>query len=218
MKNMCLDQLYLVGPKHFPHPDAHARASGADDVLDKTIVCDTLDEAIADCALIFGTTARQRSLSWPEVTPRGCSEKASEVAVQQPVAIVFGREDSGLSNDELERCQYMVRIPSNSEYSSLNIAAAVQIIAYELHMRAFSSHQEVVYTPKDRLVTGQQLEGYFLHLQKVMEKIGFIDVGEPRNVIRRLRRLYGRVGLGENEMNILRGMLTATEKALDKNA
>ena len=217
MKNMCLQNLYLVGPKHFPHPDAVARASGADDVLEQAVVCSTLDEAIGDCALVLGTTARTRSLVWPEVTPRACAEKVAEFAANQPVAILFGREDSGLSNDELERCQYMIKIPSNSDYSSLNIAAAAQVIAYELHIKALELGQNEPTIAGDKLASVQQLEGFYQHLQSVMEQTGFIEPGQPRNVIRRMRRLYGRVAVDENEMNILRGMLTAMEKALDKN-
>ena len=213
MKNMCLDQLYLVGPKHFPHPDAVARASGADDLLSQAVVCDDLDQALADCALVFGSTARKRSLAWPEVTPRGCGEVIFQQANDQPVAILFGREDSGLLNEELERCHYMLSIPSNSAYSSLNIAAAVQVIAYELHMQSLDVGECEV-SADEQWVTMAEMEGFYTHMQKVMEQTGFIEPGNPRNVIRRLRRLFSRTQLDENEINILRGMLTSVERSL----
>lgn len=216
MKNMGLDQLYLVGPKHFPHPDATARASGADDVLERAIICNTLDEAIADCQLTFATTARQRSLAWPQVTPRGCAERAAQFAPQHPVAIVFGREDSGLTNDELERCHYMLHIPSNPDYCSLNLGAAAQVVAYELRLASLDDKRTLVYEPEDRPATQDQIEGLMTHFQHVMEQVNFLEPGNPRNVIRRLRRLFAKAQLDENEMNILRGMLTAVEKKVGK--
>jgi len=214
MKNMCLSQLYLVEPQRFPDREAEARACGADDILENAVVCDDLDEAIGDCALVFGASARKRTLSWPEVTPRLCCEKAAEFASSQPVAILFGREDAGLTNDELERCHYMIKIPSNSEYSSLNIAAAVQVIAYELHVYAALPTNDVIYEPDCRVASSVEMEGFYEHLERTMVKTGFLGVGEPRNVIRRMRRMFNRVHVDENEMNILRGMLSATDKAV----
>ena len=216
MKNMAMDQLYLVEPKYFPHPDATARASGADDVLDRAVVCTTLDQAIGDCQWVFATTARQRSLAWPQVTPRGCAELAAQFAPKYPIAIIFGREDAGLTNEELERCHYMVRIPSNQAYCSLNIGAAVQVITYELYLAAQSTINDFSYHAEDRPVTVAEMEGLVAHLQRVMVRVNFIEQGNPRNVIRRMRRMFAKAQLDENEMNILRGMLTAIEKTLHK--
>ncbi len=216
MKNMCLTQLYLVEPRRFPDSEAVARACGADDILSDAVVCATLDEAIGDCSLVFGASARTRALTWPEVTPKGCSKKAAEFALTQPVAILFGREDSGLTNDELERCHCMIRIPSNPAYSSLNIAAAVQIIAYELYVHAMSIDANECYRSECRVVTSSEMEGFYTHLERVMVRTGFIDEGAPRNVMRRMRRMFSRLEMDENEMNILRGLFTAIDKGVAK--
>ena len=132
MKTMCLKNLVLVDPKQFPHADASARASGADDILATAKVCSSLDEAIGDCSLVLGASARVRRLSWPMLDPRECAHVVMEATLENKIAILFGREHSGLTNEELSRCHYLVNIPSNSEYGSLNLAAAVQIISYEL--------------------------------------------------------------------------------------
>ena len=136
MKNMSMANLWLVSPKIFPSADATSRASGADDVLANANICHTLQEAIADCQLVIGTSARSRSISWPEISPRDCAER---VVIKEPdnkVAIIFGRENSGLKNHELDLCHYLLRIPCNSQYSSLNIAAAVQVVCYEFFVAA----------------------------------------------------------------------------------
>ena len=132
MKTMNLQHLVLVSPKCYPHPDAIARAAGADDILHHCEVVDTLSEAIADAQLVIGTSARMRHLSWPQLTPRECGQTAVRHAQDQDVAIVFGREKSGLSNDELQLCHYHVQIPCNPDYASLNLGAAVQVLAYEV--------------------------------------------------------------------------------------
>ncbi|MDX1505360.1 MAG: RNA methyltransferase, partial [Spongiibacter sp.] len=135
MKNMCLSQLYLVAPQKFPHDEAVWRAASAADVLDSAVVCETLDEAIADCQLVIGTSARERTVPWPLLDPRNCMQEAyKEAAGGHKIAVVFGREDRGLTNEELQRCNLHVHIPSNPEYSSLNLGMAVQVMAYELRM------------------------------------------------------------------------------------
>jgi TrmH family RNA methyltransferase len=213
MKNMCLEDLALVQPQQFPHADATARASGADDVLARARVYDALDPALADCRLVFGASARPRSIAWPQVTPRQCADEASIAAASGNVAIVFGREHSGLTNDELDRCHKLVTIPCNPDYSSLNIAAAVQVITYELLLAA--GNIEAPQSIEDRrLVTGAEREGFFNHLEATLEQLEFIGKSNPRLVMRRLRRLYNRVEMDENELNILRGILTATQAKL----
>ena len=138
MKNMRLEQLVLVQPAQFPSAEATARASGADDLLARARCCATLDEAVADCALVIGASARLRSVRWQEFDPRACAQEVLQASAHAPVALVFGREQSGLTNEELERCHALVHIPSNPEYASLNLAQAVQVLAYEVHMTHLS--------------------------------------------------------------------------------
>jgi len=212
MKNMSQQDLYLVKPAHFPHADATARASGADDLLAQSVVVDSLDEAIADCRLVMGTSARLRSLPWPLVEPRECASRLVAEAESGPVAIVFGRERTGLTNDELASCQALVHIPTNDAYSSLNVAAAVQILAYEIHL-AQRGEQPGPTMPHDSpLATQQELLGLYEHLESMLIDIDFLDPVNPGQLMRRLRRLYSRVELEQNEVNILRGICTAVEK------
>lgn len=215
MKNMGLDQLYLVAPKEFPADKAVWRAAGATDVLDKAVVVETLDEAIADCALVVGTSARERRIPWPLVTPRQCGERCVQEAGRHEVAVIFGREDRGLKNEELHRCNYHVHIPANSEYSSLNLAAAVQVIAYEIRMAFLSAEnggEPVEYDDWDMPPADQKaLEYYYQHLETTLYELGFLEPGNPRQTMTRLRRLYNRVRLDEMELSILRGVLTSMQ-------
>lgn len=214
MKNMGLVQLYLVSPKDYPSERAQWRASNAQDVLQEAIVVDTLDEAIADCGLVIGTSARERRIPWPLVTPRECADRCYHESQSHPVAIVFGREDRGLTNEELHKCNYHVHIPSNPDYSSLNLAAAVQVIAYELRMSCLNTQEgkPIHFDDWDMPpAKNQALEHYFEHLQATLEKIGFLEPDNPRQTMTRLRRLYNRVRLDEMELNILRGVLTAMQ-------
>jgi TrmH family RNA methyltransferase len=225
MKNMCLDQLVLVDPVQFPHAQATARASGADDVLNKARVYPTLDEGLADCDLVFGASARLRRLSWPQVEPR---EFVKQVYAQPPgtrIAIVFGREHSGLTNDELERCHYLLNIPSNPDYSSLNIAAAVQVIAYEVHMhwhalqagREDASRQvDDISLDGEPFASAQDMERFYEHFYEMLTQIGFLQTEHPRKMMRRLRRLFNRARLDRVELNILRGILTTIQKRLNQ--
>lgn len=219
MKNMSLKQLYLVDPKCFPHADATARASGADDLLENAKVCATLEEALKGCELVFAASARSRRLSWPTLTPRASIAAIAETRADAVVAIVFGRESSGLTNDEIAKCNYLVSIPSNPQYSSLNIAAAVQILAYELQLKRLEDQADkglqVEKTMKTvRLVTSDELEGLVDHFQRVMEELEFIEPGKPKTVMRRLRRLFIRSKLDFDELNILRGLLSAIQNKL----
>lgn len=211
MKNMYLDRLVLVDPRHYPSAEATARASGADDILANARVCQSLDEAVADCRLVVGASARLRSVQWPQVDPRGCAEKALAESTQGPVAIVFGRENSGLTNDELSRCRYLVHIPSNPDYSSLNLAMAVQVISYELLMGSGQA-REVADAPR-QLASAFELQGFFDHLRQTLGVIGFADSGHSDKLMRRLRRLFLRAEPDQDDIKILRGVLSAAQGA-----
>lgn len=215
MKCMGLKQLYLVKPPSgFPGADVTARAAGADDILAGAVVCDSLAEAVQDCVLVAGTTARDRSIPWPVLDPRQCAQRALADIEHGPVAILFGRERSGLKNEEIDRCHCVVHIPTNPSFSSLNIAAAVQIMAYELFMAA--SRQVAPVTadpaaPRIPLATAAELEQLYDHLERCMTRVGFFDPDKPRRLQRRLRRLFNRAQLDQNELNILRGFLAAID-------
>ncbi len=212
MKNMCLGRLYLVQPNGFPSAEATARASGADDVLANAVVCDSLNEALEGCHFVMGTSARDRSLSWPVVNPRECAARVTEESEQHEVALVFGREHSGLTNDELEKCHYLVHIPSNPEYSSLNLGAAVQVISYELMMAKPVENGSLTNEERDP-ADAAQMESFFEHLEATMGEIGFLDSSHPRKLMRRMRRLFNRAQPDKTEINILRGMLAAAQGA-----
>lgn len=216
MKNMGFEELYLVAPYAFPHADATARAAGADDLLERATVCGSLAEAIGACGLVVGTSARQRSISWPIVSPRECAEQVCRAGATSPVAVVFGREKAGLSNQELAHCHLHVAIPSNPAYASLNLAMAVQILAYEI--RLATAREEPQPAPDAPPATATELELFFEHLQRALLESGFLDADNPRHLMLRLRRLYLRAAPDANEINILRGILTAAEKQRDDKA
>ncbi|RJS92333.1 RNA methyltransferase [Salinisphaera sp. Q1T1-3] len=208
MKVMGLSDLVLVAPERYPDPEASARASGAEDILEAARVVGNLDEALADCVLAVGTSARTRRTEWPLVNPRVAAERAVAAATEGPVAIVFGRERAGLDNAELDRCQLHLQIPANPDYSSLNLAAAVQVVAYELRMAAGA---DVVGTLAHEPVSGADMEGLFSHWQSVLEASGFLDPAEPMLLMRRLRRLFYRAAPDRVEVNILRGALRSLD-------
>ncbi len=219
MKNMCLQELVLVDPiAEFPSGKAWARASGAVDVLDQTRVVATLEEGIADCQWVVGASARMRAIPWPLLDARSCAEKLTIDSEANKVALVFGRENSGLTNEELERCHHLVHIPANAEYSSLNIAAAVQVLAYEIHV----AHLQLAGQAKLKVendyprVTAQELEGLYEHFEQALMAIDFYDPENPRQLMRRLRRLFNRAELDRMELNILRGILAAAEATQKK--
>nr|WP_238935217.1 tRNA (cytosine(32)/uridine(32)-2'-O)-methyltransferase TrmJ [Pseudomonas typographi] len=218
MKNMGLGQLVLVAPHSFPAPEASARASGADDVLANARVVPTLEEALAGCALVLGTSARDRSLPWPMLEPRECGHKTVVAAAGgQPVALVFGREHAGLTNDELQRCHFHVHIPANPDFSSLNLAAAVQVLAYEVRTAWLATQGAPAAGPEPAapaLATMDQMEGFYRHLETTLVEVGFLDPANPRHLMARLRRLFGRSNVDHTEMSILRGILTETQKAV----
>jgi len=225
MKNMGLGNLWMVNPRSFPDETSYARAAGASDVLDAATVVDSLDEALADCVLVMGTSARGRKVPWPVMPPDQAAAAAAGHCGQGTVALVFGRENHGLSNDELQRCHYHIHIPSNPDYSSLNLAMAVQVMCYELRMNylkglevdARRPYLEPIAQPGDAgwdvaPASVGDVEGFFGHLQQVLEEIDFHRRDKPRQLMARLRRLFQRAKLDQMEVNILRGVLSAVQK------
>jgi tRNA/rRNA methyltransferase len=207
MKTMGLSRLYLVRPKHFPDAEANALAVNAADVLDSAVVTHTLEEAIADCHIVIGVSGKQRSLSQQVVTVREAAAEVKHISTQHEVALVFGTEMSGLSNEEADRCHMLATIPANPEYTSLNLAQAVQIMCYELRMTMTSG--ELHYDEKSvELASQEDLERFYEHMREVLEHIGYINPRAPKKLFERLRRLYGRTRLEKEEVNLLRGILT----------
>ena len=241
MKTMGLEQLALVSPRHFPSAECTARAAGADDILARARVFPSPEEAVADCELVFGTSARSRSIAWPEVTPEIAALQIVDhgnAAADAGAAVLFGRESSGLSNEELEICHAMIRIPTNAEFASLNIAAAVQIICYEIGKQCLAGETgsggrlqpvpaadgkrpgalpaaadpgpgDAAETP----VTSRDMEYLYEHFAQTLTDIGYLDPQQPRRLMRRIRRLFNRARLDSNEYNILRGILAAVQNA-----
>ena len=227
MKNMRLEQLVLVSPQQYPHAEATARASGADDVLAKTRVVETLEEAVQGCSLVLGASARMRRLNWPQLNARECAGKIIEEPGGQDIAILFGREHSGLTNEELARCHYLVYIPSNPDYSSLNIAAAAQVICYELLTAALEKQGDTRMIPpvkasepagETAYAGADEMEGFYRHLEQVLTTIEFLSPDHPGKLLRRLRRLFNRARLSQVELNIMRGILTAVMGALERQS
>ena len=207
MKTMGLRHLYLINPRHFPDPQASAMAAGADDVLQNAVVCATIDEALQGVVFTVGMTARVRDISNEVMTPRDAMPQVVQQAVLQPVALLFGTEMSGLTNEEASRAQLLVNIPANPDFSSLNLAAAVQVMSYELGVAA-QSYQPVAQTLQP--AAHQQVEGFLTHLEKTLHEIGFFTTQNPARMMQRLRRLYARARLEADEINILRGILSVT--------
>jgi tRNA/rRNA methyltransferase len=219
MKNMGLTRLWLVSPASFPDPVADARASGAGDVLAQAQVVDTLQEALADTVFAAALTARRRDLSLPRLTPRPATAELVEWSARGEVALVFGNEASGLSNDELGLCARPVTIPTNPDFSSLNLGAAVQLMCYELRMAATAAGEsggdpiarEISEAAKNlpTPATHAEIEGFFGHLESAIITSGFLDPDKPKRLIPRLRRLFGRAHLEKEEVAILRGILAS---------
>ena len=213
MKTMGLTNLWLVNPLVKPDSQAIALAAGASDVIGNAQIVDTLDEALAGCSLVVGTSARSRTLPWPMLDPRECGLKSVAEGQHAPVALVFGRERVGLTNDELQKCHYHVAIAANPEYSSLNLAMAVQVIAYEVRM-AWLATQEKEVEPKEETAYPlvDDLERFYGHLEQTLLSTGFIREGHPGQVMNKLRRLFTRARPESQELNILRGMLASIEQ------
>ena len=217
MKTMCLDRLALVAPRRFPDPEATARASGAEDVLERAALSADLDAALTGCRLVVGTSARARSLRWAEWDPREAAARLVQATAAGDVALVFGRERTGLTNAELERCHALVRIPSNPDFSSLNLAAAVQLMAWEVLAAA---QQQVLwgarYEDPDPPAEAQALRYLFEHLERTLIALGFLDPANPKQLMRRLRRLCARARPSTREVEILRGILAAVDQCLER--
>jgi len=213
MKTMGLSELYLVKPKSFPDDQAVTMSSNATDILDNATVVDSVQDALAGCHLVVGTSARyERALAWEVLEPRECSQKITKQAKTGGVAILFGRENSGLTNDELALCHYLVHIPTNPDYSSLNLASAVQILSYECRVASETGDTPIKEDEIEEVVTADAMEGYYKHLETAMIESEFLDPENPKHLMTRLRRLYGRVRITPSELNILRGMLVAFQK------
>lgn len=226
MKTMGLSKLVLVAPKTYPHPDIDALAAGATDLIDQIQIVETLEEAIADCHLVFGTSARSRTIPWPLLDARPAADKSMQAVIkeQQEIAVIFGREDRGLTNDELAMANYHVTIPVNTDYGVLNVAQAIQIICYEMRMATTALIEQVEdpqavmkVTDEDSmhwdepLVTHQQMEQFYPHFEKMLHEIEFLDPENPRLLPLRLRRLFGRIQLDRMEYHLLRGIFSRVQ-------
>ena len=226
MKTMGLSRLVLVEPKIYPHPDIDALAAGATDLIEQIEIVPTLQEAIKDCHLVFGTSARNRTIPWPLLDARPAAEKSLQAVVQnkQEIAIVFGREDRGLTNEELAMANYHVTIPVNSDYGVLNVAQAIQVICYEMRMAAMALTEQAedpeatMHVTDDidmqwdePLVTHEQMEQFYPHIEKMLAEIEFMDPKNPRLLPLRLRRLFGRIQLDRMEYHLLRGIFSRVQ-------
>jgi tRNA (cytidine32/uridine32-2'-O)-methyltransferase len=222
MKTMGLSRLTLVSPSDYPSEVAEARASGATDVLESARVVGSLAEALADCSVVIGASARSRHIPWPLMNPRQAGDKVQEaIAAGNQVALVFGRERTGLSNEELAQCHVHVNIPANPDYASLNLAAAVQVIAYEVRMAYLAANEQLQQVGDGQwgvswdhpLATQQELNGFFQHLEETLVEIDFLDPNNPKQLMPRLRRLFQRAAPDKIEVNILRGILNMVRVA-----
>lgn len=221
MKTMGFHDLVIVKPKRYPAPEANMMAVGADDLLQQARIVETLDEAIADCSLVLGTSARDRSLPWPLVHPPKAAEIILGQAASVKTAILFGREDKGLKNEELQRCHHHIQIPANPEYSSLNLASAVQVLCYQLRM-AFVDASEAPAKPDvefgydDEMADSATMESFFQHMDVTLHDMEFLDRDTPNRVMPRMRRIFNRARVDLTELNILRGMLSKMQSHLEK--
>lgn len=222
MKVMGLDQLVLVSPKHFPSGEATALASNADDVLEKAQVVETFAQAIEGCGLVLGTTAHARALPWPTLDLKGAAEKAVAEAGSHEIAVVFGREKTGLHNEEVERCHHIVTIPTDNDYTSLNLAQAVQLMAYELRWAALEAMGQTPakeQPPSDwRPEPPERMEVFFKRLEQGLLQVGFLNPAQPKRLMQRIRRLFLRARPDENELNILNGIASALIDAPSRDA
>ncbi|MDY6451129.1 RNA methyltransferase [Acinetobacter faecalis] len=226
MKTMGLSKLVLVSPKTYPHPDINALAAGATDLIDQIEIVETLEDAIKDCHIVFGTSARSRTIPWPLLDARPAAEKSLKAVIndKQEVAVIFGREDRGLTNEELALANFHVTIPVNTDYGVLNVAQAIQIICYEMRMAAMDKMGKEV-NPEatmhvtetedmqwdEPLVTHEQMEQFYPHIEKMLAEIEFLDPKNPRLLPLRLRRLFGRIQLDRMEYHLLRGIFSRVQ-------
>ena len=215
MKNMGLAELYLVEPREYPAPRAVWRAAGARDVLANAKIVGSVDEAIKDCGLVIGTSARERRIPWPLINPRECGDKIWQEAKSHQVALLFGREDRGLTNSELQKCHYHVHIASNPDYSSLNLATAVQVLSYEIRMASLARKDGKLPEMNEwdqPLATADELELFHAHLATTMADLKFYDPDNPKQLLTRMRRLFNRTRMDKMEVSMLRGLLSAAQR------
>jgi tRNA (cytidine32/uridine32-2'-O)-methyltransferase len=215
MKTMCLHALHLVTPVDYTGSETRARAAGADDVLASVICNESLTEALEGSRLVIGTSTRIRAIPWPSLEPDVGARQLVAEAEHGPVALVFGREKMGLTNAELDQCQFVVSIPANPQYSSLNLACAVQVMSYEIlraSRQAQNTETHAWHEAHVPLACNEDVDRFYRHLEEVLEEIRFLDPENPRKLMRRLYRLFNRACLDENEVNILRGILTAVQR------
>jgi tRNA (cytidine32/uridine32-2'-O)-methyltransferase len=224
MKNMGLQRLYLVAPRLFPDERAVWRAASATDILDSAVVVPTLSEAIGDCQFVVGSSARARRIPWPLLDARQCAVRIAQASSLEQVAVLFGQESRGLTNDELQLCNLHLTIPTAEGYSSLNLAMAVQIVAYELHLQMSQANPSQDEQPRSELdqwdapfATLDNVQRFYTHLEEALIDIEFLDPAAPRQLMSRLRRLFSRVRLDEMELNILRGILTESQKWVERS-
>ncbi|TQQ47952.1 tRNA (cytosine(32)/uridine(32)-2'-O)-methyltransferase TrmJ [Vibrio cholerae] len=217
MKVMGLSQMVLVDPQCQVDAQAIALAAGASEIALNAQIYPTLEAAVADCGLVVGTSARSRTLEWPMLDPRECGEKLISEANQHSVAMVFGRERTGLTNDELQLCHYHVCVPANPEYSSLNLAMAVQLLSYEVRMAYLTLQQSLQSsTLQEEYPRHQELERFYAHLEQVIMQTEFISAQQPGQVMNKLRRMFTRARPETQEINILRGILTSVQKSISR--
>ncbi len=216
MMNMGLEHLFLVQPHKFPSAVATARASGASGILERAKICADLPEALAGCRLVFGASARSRSIPWPEISPEICAEKAQ--TMNGEVALVFGREHSGLTNEELDHCHFLVKIPTNEQFSSLNVAAAVQVLSYEMRRLWLKNPNAGTSLDKNNAgeegftpATAEDMARFYTHLFETLQGIGYFDPEKPKRLVRRLHRLFNRAIPEHSEIKLLRGILKAVQ-------
>jgi len=212
MKNMGLSRLALVNPCEYKVYDCYARASGAEDIVDNAQVFNNLQSAVADSNLVIGTSARLRSMAWPQLSPKECASLIVQQTERAQISVVFGRERSGLSNDELALCSSLLNIPTAGSFSSLNVAAAVQVVAYEI--LCASDSEAPVPEDNDELPAEQmRLEQFYEHFFAVLESVGYYDPERPKQLPLRVRRLFNRAQPSHSELQVLRGFLAAIEKS-----
>ena len=205
MKTMGLNRLYLVEPQRFPHADADALACDARDLLENARVCASLDEALTGSVIAAGLTARRRDLQNPCLDVREAARRLVEIAATQEVALLFGNEAHGLSNEELNRCQYVISIPTDSAYTSLNVASAVQIMTYELRMATLNAVP--VTSEAVALAPLEDIEFFYARLEETLKRIQFLDPDHPKRLMPRIRRMFARTQLEKEEFSILMGIL-----------
>ena len=218
MANMGLSKLVLVDPQEYPSMAATARAAGADDILDAARVCASLAEAVADCSQVYGTTARLRSITWPEYSPQELAAQVRKVEDDQDIAIVFGRERSGLTNEELDLCSALVHIPVDARHSSLNVASAVMVLSFALRSALIEPDSEPRVVGRKHSsppASSGELQFYFESLDNLLQRVDFYK-GNATRVMRKLRRLYYKSDPSQEDIRILLGTLTALNEALDE--